>query len=530
MKITFCGAARAVTGSCHLLEVNNKKILIDCGLQQGSGEFDNAVLPFSPAEIDYILVTHAHIDHSGRIPMMVKHGFKGEIICTRLTAELLGIMLHDSAYIQESDAKWENQKGKRSGKPPVEPLYTVADAMQAVSMLSVRDYNERFSLFEGVSVCFRDAGHLLGSSMIELWLNENGIEKKVVFSGDIGNKNQAIIRDPSRISEADYVVMESTYGNRSHEVYSEYTEGLAEIINETIGQGGNVIIPAFAVGRTQELLYYIREIKSLGLVKKAPDFPVYIDSPLAKEATQIFAGDLNGYIDNEASSLVNEGMAILSFPDLHLCHTVEESKSLNTDGIPKVIISASGMCDAGRIRHHLKHNLWRPECAVVFVGYQAEGSLGRILLDGAPKVKLFGEEIAVKAKLVKFQGLSSHADHDGLLDWINGFSPKPEHVFVVHGDPEVAPLFAEELQGLGFAAHAPEYTEEYDLIANRMLRAGITLVKKSAADNKTSDTYNHLLDAVSVLADLVRGKKNMSEKDQKHLTEQIKDIIKKWNK
>ena len=430
MKLTFFGAAKAVTGSCHCVEVGGKKILIDCGLQQGKDERDNTVLDFAPNYIDYVIVTHAHIDHSGRIPLLVKQGFQGQIFTTRLTAQLMSIMLRDSAHIQEMDAQWKNQKGKRAGREPVEPLYTVADAEQAIEKLVTFEYGQIVELCEGVKIRFVDAGHLLGSACVEMWLTEDGVERKILFSGDLGNINQPVIRDPSFVKGADYVVMESTYGDRNHEPMVSYTEALAKIIDDTFSKGGNVIIPSFAVGRTQELLYFMREMKRDGMVKSNPNFTVVVDSPLANEATKIFAGDLRGYLDEEALEVVKDGEKLFTFPGLTMTESGEESKMLNMDKSSKVIISASGMCDAGRIRHHLKHNLWREECAIVFVGYQGEGTLGRHLLNGAKQVRLFGEDIAVNATIHNFKGLSSHADRDHLLSWIADFKePKPQHVF-----------------------------------------------------------------------------------------------------
>ena len=367
MKLSFFGADQCVTGSCHCLEVNGKKILVDCGLQQGRDEVSNAEFPFAAGSVDYVLITHAHIDHSGRVPMLIKQGFRGQILTTRLTADLMDIMLLDSAHIQESDAEWKNRKAARSGAPHVEPLYTIEDAAQVREYMTTCEYGQKVELCEGVTVEFIDAGHLLGSASILVDATEGGVTKRLVFSGDIGNVDQPIIRDPSPVTGADYVVMESTYGDRNHTEVWSYTDDLARIIDETIGRGGNVVIPSFAVGRTQELLYFIREIKDKGLVKSNPDFAVYIDSPLAKKATSIFTGDLRGYLDEEALELVKDGTHMFTFTNLRMTETSEESKALNLDPTPKVIISASGMCDAGRIRHHLKHNLWRPECAVVFV-------------------------------------------------------------------------------------------------------------------------------------------------------------------
>ena len=530
MKLTFFGAAHAVTGSCHCLEVGGKKILIDCGLQQGRDEHDDNALDFAPSYIDYVIVTHAHIDHSGRIPLLVKEGFQGEIYATRLTAQLLSIMLRDSAFIQESDAQWQNQKGRRAGRPEVEPLYTVADAEAAMQQVVSAEYGQMVDLCEGVQIRFRDAGHLLGSSMVEIWATENGVTKKLVFSGDLGNIDQPIIRDPEYLDTADYVVMESTYGDRNHEPPESYTEALAQLIDETFAQGGNVIIPSFAVGRTQELLYFLREIKDEGLVKSAPNFRVCVDSPLAAEATRIYSGDLRGYLDEEAIEVLQGGDDLFTFPGLTLVQSTEESKALNMDRSSKIIISASGMCDAGRIRHHLKHNLWRPECAVVFVGYQAEGSLGRRLLEGAKSVKLFGEEIAVNARIVNFKGLSSHADRDHLLAWIEHFAPTPQQVFVVHGDSEVTDLFAKDLNERSIPAHAPLYEEVYDLSANAMLAKGVVLEPKKTTGGAAagSPAFVRLQDVSKQLEALISRSRGRPNKDLARLADQIKQVMENW--
>ena len=532
MKLSFFGADQCVTGSCHCLEVNGKKILIDCGLQQGRDEVDNSSLPFHAGEIDFVLVTHAHIDHSGRIPMLIKQGFQGRIFATRLTAQLLDIMLQDSAHIQESDAEYQNRKNLRAGRPTVEPLYTVEDAQRVREFLTTCEYGEKVDLCEGVSMECIDAGHLLGSASMKLTLTENGETRTIVFSGDIGNVDQPIIRDPQFFHEADFVVMESTYGNRNHTEVWSYTDELAQIIDETLGKGGNVVIPSFAVGRTQELLYFIRQIKDENLVKSVPNFDVYVDSPLSKAATTIFCGDLRGYLDEEAMALVKDGTHMFNFPGLHLTETVDESKNLNLDPSPKVIISASGMCDAGRIRHHLKHNLWRPESAVVFVGFQSPGTLGRHLLDGAESVKMFGEEIAVRAKIVNFQGLSSHADRDHLLNWIDQFaSAKPTHVFVVHGDREVAPAFAADLAERGFAAHAPRYTEVYDLLTDRIVEQGyLPEPKKKSFEGapRVSSAYRRLAELGDALAALIRRSQGRDNKTLADFAESLRKILEKF--
>ena len=529
MKLYFYGSDQCVTGSCHCLEVNGKRILVDCGLQQGRDEIDNAELPFDPSTIDYVLVTHAHIDHTGRIPLLVRQGFTGQIWTTRLTARLMEIMLIDSAYIQQSDAEYTNRKHMRAGLPPVEPIYTIEDAQRVQGYVHTRRYGVPFQLCEGVMVTFSDAGHLLGSASITIDAEEDGEERTIVFSGDIGNINQPIIRDPVLLTRGDYVVMESTYGDRNHQEAWSYTSELAQVIERALGRGGNVVIPAFAVGRTQEILYFLRRIKQERLVKGVGDFPVYIDSPLASKATTIFCGDLRGYLDAEALALVKDGTDMFSFSNLHITESVEESKLLNMDKTPKVIISASGMCDAGRVRHHLKYNLWRPESAVIFVGFQAPGTLGRTLLDGAKNVRLFGEEVAVMAEIVNFKGLSSHADRNHLLEWAKHFEDTT-HFFVVHGDREVAPYFADSLERLGMSAHAPQYTEVYDLIANRQVEPGYLPARKPSilGGGKVSSAYQRLVSVGKLLQEVILRSKGRANKDLARFADQLKQLIDKW--
>lgn len=535
MKLNFYGADKEVTGSCHCLTVGDKTILIDCGLQQGADVTDNAKLPFAANKVDYVLVTHAHIDHSGRLPLLVKQGFQGKICATGKTCELLSIMLRDSAHIQEMDAEYESRKGKRAGKAPVEPLYTVKDAEDTLKYLTPYSYGEMIDLCEGVKIRFVDAGHLLGSSSIEVWATENNITKKIVFSGDIGNINIPIIKNPTYITEADYVIMESTYGDREHEHIDDYTKALADIIDNTLSNHGNVVIPSFAVGRTQELLYAIREIKERHLTPKNPNFPVYVDSPLATEATKIYSGDLHGYADEETAQLIDHGFEPLSFPNLHMTESVDESKSLNTDGIPKVILSSSGMCEAGRIRHHLKHNLWRPECSIIFVGFQANGTLGRILLDGIDSVKLFGEQIAVKAHIFNFRMLSGHADHTGLLRWIKAYQPAPKKVFVVHGEQKCCEGFTEELKRHGFDAYAPNFNACYDLLSDRVLDYGMEAQvlhpKKVALSGKQlSPIYARLVAAQHRLEDVIRHNEGGANKDLARFTNELIKLCEKWDR
>ncbi len=541
MKLSFYGANREVTGSCHGVEVNDKRILIDCGMLQGSEHAYGQDFPFDPTSIDYVIMTHAHIDHSGRLPLLVKQGFRNKIYATGATVNLLEIMLRDSAHIQEVEAGWKSRKGKRSGGKEIEPLYTVQDAEEVFQYIVPCSYNEDITIDEGLKLRFVDAGHLLGSAFVELWLTEGGVTKKVVYSGDIGNIGQPIIRDPQYISEADIAVMESTYGDRNHEVSADYTEDLAKIIDKTLGKGGNVIIPSFAIGRTQELLYFFREMKERGLVKSAPDFPVYVDSPLANAATRIYGGDLEGYLDEETIAVIKAGKEYLCFDDLRISETSDDSKAINFDKTPKVIISSSGMCEAGRIRHHLKHNLWRPECAVVFVGFQAKGTLGRILIDkAAEKVMLFGEEIAIKCNIYSFRGMSAHADRDGLLKWVRAFDPKPEKVFVVHGEEDVCELFAQTLNDEGIPAVAPKFTAVYDLQTGQFVYEGIVERipeerrygdrRKADAGRRESPVYQRLLAAGTRLLDVIARNYGGSNKDMTAFTNQINKLANKWDR
>ena len=531
MKLSFYGADQCVTGSCHCLEVNGRKILIDCGLQQGRDEIDNGALPFHPGSIDFVLITHAHIDHTGRVPMLVKQGFQGRILTTRLTANLMDIMLQDSAYIQESDAEWKNRKAERSGAPKVEPLYTVEDAENVKQYVTTCEYGQDVELCEGVSVRFADAGHLLGSACITVTATENGVTKKLIFSGDLGNVDQPIIRDPSHFAGADYVVMESTYGNRNHTEVWSYTDDLAKIIDETMARGGNVVIPAFAVGRTQEMLYLIREVKEQGLVQG--DFQVYVDSPLAVEATHVFKQNMVECYDEETKALVERGINPIDFPGLKLSVTSEESKNINFDMTPKVIISAAGMCDAGRIRHHLKHNLWREECSVVFAGYQAEGTLGRLLQDGAPAVKIFGEEIDVKAHIETLDGISGHADRDGLLTWAAAFEQKPKYVFVVHGNDESCESLTDALNTqLGLTAKAPYSGSEFDLIKGVWIKETepVPVEAETQATRKATGVYTRLVDAGQMLMDVIARNQGGANQDLTRFTEQILALCEKWNR
>jgi metallo-beta-lactamase family protein len=450
MKITFLGAAKVVTGSCYLIETSKTTFLVDCGMFQGHADEENsnaAPFPFGMNDLDFMLLTHAHIDHSGRIPRLWVNGYRHPIYATKATADLCSIMLPDSGHIQEMDTEWDNRKRMRSGKPAEQPLYTYQDAVDCQKLFNRRKYDEAFNPAPDVKVIFRDAGHILGSSILEIWVTEESKETKLVFSGDLGNKNIPIMRDPTIIDEADCLVVESTYGDRLHENSAHKVERFVTIINDTIARGGNVVIPSFAVGRTQEIIYELHnQRENLGdKIQALLKTPVFIDSPLAVSATEVFRQNIDCF-DEEAAAYIKNGDNPLDFPNLHFVKTMEESKALNDDKSSKIIISASGMCDAGRIRHHLKHNLWRKESTILFVGYQAEGTLGRQLVDGAKHVKIFGEDIRVNARIESIEGFSGHADRDGLLAWIGAFKKKPAQIILVHGEDEAQKSFANLLQ------------------------------------------------------------------------------------
>lgn len=533
MKITFLGAAHEVTGSCHMLEACGKVMLVDYGMEQGPDYYENREIPVAAGDIDYVFLTHAHIDHSGLLPLLYKQGFRGVIFSTKATKDLCEVMLRDSAHIQMFEAEWRNRKAKRSGEKEFVPLYDMAAADGAIKLFCGCAYGETIQVAEGISIRFTDVGHLLGSSCIEIWLTEGTEERKIVFSGDIGNRNQPILRDPNTIPEADYVVMESTYGDRNHGEHIDYVEALTKILQETFDRGGNVVIPSFAVGRTQEMLYFLREIKERGLVKGHEGFPVYVDSPLAVQATTIFNKNMYECFDEETLALVKKGINPISFPGLNLSITSDESKAINFDDEPKVILSASGMCEAGRIRHHLKHNLWREDSTILFVGYQAVGTLGRAIAEGATSVKLFGEEIEIRAKICRLAGISGHADKDGLLAWIQGFEKKPKRVFVVHGEDTVCDHFAECLENnYGYDARAPYSGGCYDLITNTHLEAGnkVRIEKEKKLAKATSTVYDRLVEVGKRLMRLIDRSKGWANKDLAKLADQLQALCEKWEK
>ncbi len=533
MKLMFIGADHEVTGSCHYLNACGKHILVDYGMEQGTNVFENAQLPVEAPLIDYVLLTHAHVDHSGMLPLLYAKGFRGQILMTEASSDLCSIMLRDCAHIQMQEVEWKNRKAKRSaGVPLQEPVYTMEDADGTIRLIVPCPYSKKISLCDGVDIQFSDIGHLLGSSSIEVWINENGNERKIVFSGDIGNINQPLLKDPSKTTSADYVVMESTYGDRLHSLERpNYVKELAGIIQETFNRGGNVVIPSFAVGRTQEMLYFIRKIKEDRMIENFPDFPVFVDSPLAVEATGVFLKNEVNCFDEEAMNLVKRGINPITFPGLHLSITSDESKAINFDMTPKVIISASGMCEAGRIRHHLKHNLWRQECTILFVGYQAVGTLGRALIEGANEVKLFGEPIEIRATIKQLAGISGHADKNGLLDWLSGFEERPKRVFVVHGEDGVCDSFAQCLiDECDLDAYAPYSGTKFDMIQNTFDYEAVPIRVAPKKAKTVSDVFTRLVAAGQRLMGVIKKNEGLANKDLGKFADQINSLCEKWDR
>ena len=535
MKITFIGATHEVTGSCYYLEAAGKKFLVDCGMEQGPDYYENQEIPVKGSDLDFVLLTHAHMDHSGNLPAIYAKGFQGPVYATQATCHLCDIMLRDSAHIQMFEAEWRNRKGRRQGKPEFIPAYTMEDALGVLQNFVPCPYEKTIAPAEGIRVRFVDAGHLLGSASIEVIINEDGKEKKIVFSGDIGNLNQPLIKDPVYLHDADYVVMESTYGDRSHGDRPDYVGLLSEVIQRTFDRGGSVIIPSFAVGRTQEMLYFIRQIKEEGRVHGHDNFKVYVDSPLANEATTIFNEHIYDCFDEEALALVNKGINPLMFPGLKTSITSDDSKAINFDEDCKVIISASGMCDAGRIKHHLKHNLWNPNNTILFVGYQAIGTLGRSLLEGATEVKLFGETVYVGAEICQMPGISGHADVNGLMTWIKSFSQKPTKVFVTHGDDEVTEIFARRLEEeLGLDAMAPFSGTVFDLAENVCIyeAQGIKITKTAVSPktSKAARAFQKLVAMGQRLMSVIRKSEGIPNKDLDRFTREVQSLCDKWDR
>ncbi|QZY54458.1 MBL fold metallo-hydrolase RNA specificity domain-containing protein [Crassaminicella profunda] len=533
MKIEFLGAAKVVTGSNYLITTNKYKILLDCGLFQGSKQLEKLNFndfSFNPAEIDFLLLSHAHIDHSGRIPKLIKDGFKGTIVTTKATKDLCNIMLVDSGHIQESDALWENNKRKRAGLPLIEPLYTAEDAKISLNYFDSYLYDQTIELNKDITVRFKDAGHILGSSIIEVWVRENNKTAKIVFTGDLGIKNKPILKNPEFIEEADYLIIESTYGNRLHEKQEKRTKELIEIINKTALRGGTVIIPSFAINRTQELIYelnkYYDHTEELETFMKVP---IYIDSPMAISATEVYRNNSYGF-DDETKKLILSGDDPFHFENLYYVNSQQESMRLNSQSYPKVIISASGMCTAGRVRHHLKHNLWKKKNSVVFVGYQAEGTLGRQLKEGAKKVKLLGEKISVEAEIYSIEGFSGHADQKDLLDWLKGFKKLPKRIFVVHGEEESAEDFSKLIEDqFGIQTIVPNMGYVFE-IKDDLLKShsGEILEPLKKKENiikelqEVYDTFDHLVHKTDLLID-----EKVLKKDYAQLKNKLLDLNQK---
>ena len=542
MKITFLGATHQVTGSRTLVEwLDGRYFLVDYGMEQGEeNEFEQQELPVAPSAIEHVFVTHAHIDHTGLLPLLYKQGFRGIIHSTPETENLCSIMLADSAHIQETDAVSETKKNLRKGGPTVEPLYTKEDVEAVMKLFQPCEYGKVYMIDEGLSVRFTDAGHLLGSSFIEFFLEEEGVQKTLVCSGDVGNTNQPIICDPKSIAEADYLLIESTYGTRLHERKTEPIPALVGILRRTFQRGGTVVIPSFAVGRTQELLYYFREIKQHRLLPEYQDFPVYVDSPLASEATAIFLQCSKECLDEDATRIMDQGQNPIWFDGLRTTVSADDSKALNDTPESKVIISSGGMCEGGRIRHHLKHTIWNPRNTIMFAGYQAVGTLGRTIYEGAKTVKIYGEVIDVNAEIVLLEGMSGHADKQGLLNWIDGFTVrKPGFVFVNHGDDPSCTAFAQEVTDrFGIPANAPYSGCEYDLAKGEWIRLTEPVRRKkkaayhdSGAEQGSSPSkirnklFLQLRAAVEALDQYTMGLAGHSNDELSKLTQKIRDLI-----
>ncbi|MCL2102789.1 MAG: MBL fold metallo-hydrolase [Syntrophorhabdaceae bacterium] len=533
MDLTFLGGAREVTGSCILVRAANSRFLVDCGMFQGGAEGDrrNArKFPFEPSSIDFVLCTHAHIDHSGILPKLVKEGFRGGVHCTDATADLLNIMLPDSGHIQEKEAEWKSRKRQRKGRRVAVPLYTQADARVVAERLRPTQYGVQVLLRPGITATFLNAGHILGSSIVVVDVEDGGPPRRLVFSGDLGHRGLPILRDPVKVDRADVVVMESTYGNRVHKGMNESMDEFAHAINDTLRRkGGNVIIPAFAVGRTQDVLYALLDLTRKGIIE---GITVYVDSPLAIEASRITMRN-HKYFDDETCELLEWREANPDALNIVLVRDAEDSMRLNQIS-GAVIVAGSGMCNAGRIKHHLKHNLWRSECTVVFTGFQALGTLGRILVDGiVSEVKLFGEEIAIRSRIVNFKTMSSHADKNGLIKWLDAIEPKPERVFVLHGEHDTCLSFALMLTEEGDSAVAPKYSAIYDLLTGKMVYEGRDLIGHATPgdiDRRESSVYQRLMLAGTRLIEVITRNRGGTNKDLGKFADQIDALSNKWDR
>lgn len=539
MNITFLGATKMVTGSNFLVEGAGKRFLVDCGMYQGKAtdEMENeAPFLYNPADIDFMLLTHAHIDHSGRIPKLYNEGFRGPVYATKATCDLCSIMLPDSGHIQEQENEWKNNKRKRKGLKQQPPLYTAEEATKCLEIFKPIKYDEIIDIDEHIHVRFNDAGHMLGSAIIEIWADEDGKTTKTVFSGDLGNNDIPLLSEPTMIEDADYLVMESTYGDRLHVGTHDKAKVFLDIVSETLDNGGTVVIPSFAVGRTQEILYELNIIKEERSKDEAFQkeyetlmrAPVYVDSPLAISATEVFKNN-EDLFDDETKAIMERGDNPLEFPGLKFTRTADESKALNESDEPSIIISASGMCEVGRIKHHLKHNIWNPNSTILFVGYQAPGTLGRSIVDGAKKVKIFGEEFSVKARIEYIEGYSGHADQEWLLNFVYSFIKKPKHIFLVHGEPNGQLVLKNKIVGTTqIPVTIPGYGEKYTLDDN------FTVEKKYEDPIDKRYLRLEVLDRIETLQEEIEDMKNIikedllskerSDDDVKRVNEKVKEL------
>ena len=539
MKITFLGATRTVTGSNFLVEAAGKKFLVDCGMWQGREDIEiqnGEDFEYNPAEIDFMLLTHAHIDHSGRIPKLYNEGFRNKIYAHKATCDLCTLMLPDSGHIQEAEIEWKNRKRIRKGEKELPPLYTAEDALKSLEVFEPVKYDEIEEITPDIHVRFNDAGHMLGSSIIELWVKEDGKETKTVFTGDLGNNDIPLLSEPTMIESTDYLVMESTYGSRLHLRNEEKAKMFLDIVSETLDNGGTVVIPSFAVGRTQEILYEINKLKDIitdeefkRKYKTLMKSPVYVDSPLAISATEVFKENMELF-DEETQAQIMQGDNPLEFPGLEFTRTADESKALNEDPKSSIIISASGMCEVGRIKHHLKHNLWNPKSTILFVGYQAPGTLGYSIVNGAKKVKIFGEEIAVNARIEYIEGYSGHADQEGLMNFIYSFITKPKHIFLVHGEPESQDILQAKIEEeTKIGVTVPEFGETYELNEKVEMTHKIERKVANTLRNEIIGRLNRLKEEVKDMENYVIqdvDDKNLRDEDIFRINEKIKDLEK----
>lgn len=541
MKVTFCGATKTVTGSNFLVEGAGKKFLVDCGLYQGGAKDEiknEEPFPYNINEIDFMLLTHAHIDHSGRIPKLYKEGYRNPIYATNATCDLCAIMLPDSGHIQETETEWKNRKRIRRGEEELVPIYDAETAAKSLELFKGEPYDQIIELDDDIHVRFNDAGHMLGSSTIEIWIRENGENKKIVFSGDLGNNDIPLLAEPTMIQDADFLVMESTYGNRLHIKNENKAKTFINIVTDTIKNGGTVVIPSFAVGRTQEILYELNKIKDSE--DDSPEFerkyrllmntPVYVDSPLAISATEVFKENMDLF-DEETQELIKRGDNPLEFPGLKFTQTVEESKALNESDESAIIISASGMCEVGRIKHHLKHNIWNPKNTILFVGYQAPGTLGRKIVDGAKTVKIFGEEVAVNARVEYIEGYSGHADQAGLLHFVDSFVKKPNHIFLVHGEEESQKALRDKInENFDLPVSIPDYCESFDLtntvqVTGNIRKRNLNEYKKLEVIDRMETLKEELVDMESIVKEDILAN-TVNDDEISKLNERIKALEK----